>query len=89
MNTEERIEKTERRIKTVEDAVVLLTVLTDSHNDRLESLLKNDDNLNAKISALIDAQINSEDRMLKINEALDKLTELAKVAHQRLDLLEK
>jgi len=89
MNTEERIGKTERRIKTVEDAVVLLTVLTDSHNDRLESLLKNDDNLNAKISALIDAQINSEDRMLKINEALDKLTELAKVAHQRLDLLEK
>jgi len=67
----------------------LLTVLTDSHNDRFESLLKDDENLNAKVSALIDAQISSEDRIQSINEALDKLTQLVKVAHQRLDILEK
>jgi hypothetical protein len=55
----------------------------------LESLLKDDENLNAKVSALIDAQISSEYRIQSINEALDKLTELVKVAHQRLDILEK
>ncbi|MGI8641204.1 MAG: hypothetical protein ACR2MG_14810 [Pyrinomonadaceae bacterium] len=89
MNSEERVGKAERRIKTVEDAIILLTVLTDSHNDRLETLLKDDENLNAKISALIDAQISSEDQIQSINEALDKLTALVKIAHQRLDILEK
>ncbi len=89
MNSEERIGKVERRVETIEDAIVLLTVLTDSHNDRFESLLKDDENLNAKVSALIDAQTSSEHRIQSINEALDKLTELVKVAHQRLDILEK
>ena len=89
MNSEERIGKVERRVETIEDAIVLLTVLTDSHNDRLESLLKDDENLNAKVSVLIDAQISSEDRIQSINKALDKLTELVKVSHQRLDILEK
>ncbi len=69
------------RVKTVEDAIVLLTKLVSNHDDRLYDSLKEDENLNAKISALVDAQIRNETK-------LDKMIESIKIAHSRLDHLE-
>ena len=39
MSIENRVTKTESRIKTLEDALVFLTALGDSHNDQLEAFL--------------------------------------------------
>lgn len=75
MNTEERVGKVERRVKNVEEAIVLLTALTDNHNDRLEDSLGANNNLDAKISALIDAQIAGEDKMSSLREKLSALAD--------------
>ena len=88
MSSEERFGKLERRVKTVEEAITLLSNLLASHDDRLEDSVKDTENLEAKIAALVDAQIRSEDKLQNINDALDKLTELVKTAHQRIDRLE-
>lgn len=80
--------KVEKRVKTVEEAVLLLTELTISHGERLEDSLRDKENLNAKISALVDAQIRSEDKLQNINSALEQLTKLVEKAHLRIDRLE-
>lgn len=88
MSIEERVGKVEKRVKTVEEAVTLLTSLVVSHDDRLEDSVKDNENLETKIAALVDVQIRSESKLQNINDALDKLTELVKVTHQRIDRLE-
>ena len=89
MNIDERVFKVERRVSTVEEAIQLLSQLIASHDDRLFDSLKKDEDLSEKITMLIDAQIRNEDKIQDINSALDKLTDLVKVAHSRLDRLEK
>lgn len=88
MSIEERVGKVEKRVKTVEEAVTLLTSLVVSRDDRLEDSVKDNENLETKIAALVDVQIRSESKLQNINDALDKLTELVKVTHQRIDRLE-
>lgn len=88
MSLEERVTDMERKVSTVEDAIKLLSQLIASHDDRLYDSLKKDEDLSAKLTMLIDAQIRSEDKIQNINEALDKLTGLVKTAHSRLDRLE-
>ncbi len=102
MNTGERIGKIEKRVNTIEKAVQILTELIVSHDERLVKTLNNDEDLNAKISALVDAQIRSEDklqalidtqmrnedRLQIINSALGQLTQLVEKAHSRIDRLE-
>lgn len=61
MSVEERLDKTERRIETVEDAIKLLSKLIANHDDRLYDSLKGREDLNEKITMLIDSQIHSED----------------------------
>ncbi len=68
MSVDEKIEKIGKRLRTVEDAVILLTKLVDSHDDRLIYSLKEDENLSDKISALVDAQIRSEDILHSIRQ---------------------
>ncbi|HLM03169.1 MAG TPA: hypothetical protein VK400_19105 [Pyrinomonadaceae bacterium] len=87
MSSEERFGKLEMRVKTVEEAITLLSNLLANHDDRLEDSVKDNENLEAKIAALVDAQIRSEDKLQNINDALDKLTKLVKTAHQRIDRL--
>lgn len=89
MDSEQKIAKLGRRVKTVEEAVLLLTELTTIHDEKSYTHMKNGEELNAKISAMIDAQIRSEDKIQTINQALDKLIDLTRLAHQRLDKLEK
>jgi uncharacterized coiled-coil protein SlyX len=81
MSVEERVDRAERRIATVEDAIKLLSALLANHDDRLYDSLKSRENMDAKITMLIDAQIRSEDK-------LQKLTELVGAAHSRIDRLE-
>jgi chromosome segregation ATPase len=88
MSIEERLGKVGRRVKTVEEAITLLSNLLASHDDRLEDSVKDNENLEAKIAALVDAQIRSESKLQNINDALDKLTDLVKRAHGRIDRLE-
>ena len=88
MSIEQRVTKMERKVSTIEDAISLLSQLIASHVDRLYDSFKKDEDSSAKITMLIDAQIRSEDKIQNINEALDKLTELVKTAHRRIDRLE-
>ncbi len=88
MSIEDRVGKAERRVKSVEQAVQLLSELVISHDESFVKFLKNDEELNAKISALIDAQIRGEDKLQNINFALEKLTRLVETAHTRIDRLE-
>jgi hypothetical protein len=81
MENEERISRLERRVKTVEDAVQLLTELIISHDERLVTSIKNDEELNDRIAALIDAQIRGEDK-------IQRVTDLVEAAHLRIDRLE-
>ena len=81
MNIENRVTKTESRIKTLEDALVFLTALGDSHNDQLEKFLfsleelkANQINTDEKLNALIDAQIVTEDKMQEL-QAVQRKTE--------------
>lgn len=87
----ERIEKAERRIKTVEDAVILLTALTDSHNDQLENFLFGLDELKAnqknsddKINMLIDAQITTEDKLQRFEAEMKVFREESEKANKSL-----
>lgn len=96
MNSEKKIERLERKVKTVEEAILLLSELTASHDEMLYIQMKSDEDLNEKISALIDAQIRSEDKMEALNTAQNKteekmqsLIDLTRLAHRRLDELEK
>jgi chromosome segregation ATPase len=102
MNVEERIQKAERKIATVEDAIKLLSQLVTNHDERLVDWLKGREDSDAKINMLIDSQIQtdnkinvlidsqkrSDDKIHSINQALDKLTELVKASHSRIDDLE-
>jgi DNA-binding protein H-NS len=102
MNVEERIQKAERKIATVEDAIKLLSQLVTNHDERLVDSLKGREDSDAKINMLIDSQIQtddkinvlidsqkrSDDKIHSINQALDKLTELVKASHSRIDGLE-
>jgi uncharacterized coiled-coil protein SlyX len=116
MNVEERIQKAERKIATVEDAIKLLSQLVTNHDERLvdslkgredsdakinmliDSQIQTDDKINVlidsqkrsddKINVLIDSQKRSDDKIHSINQVLDKLTELVKASHSRIDGLE-
>jgi chromosome segregation ATPase len=102
MNVEERIQKAERKIATVEDAIKLLSQLVTNHDERLVDSLKGREDSDAKINMLIDSQIQtddkinvlidsqkrSDDKINSINQVLDKLTELVKASHSRIDGLE-
>jgi chromosome segregation ATPase len=73
MKLEERVEKNERRLKTVEDAIILLTKLGDSHTDQLEQIIFGIDELRAaqsetseRVNMLIDAQIRTDDEIKEI-----------------------
>ena len=73
METEQRFNKVEKRIKTVEEAILLLSELSIGHGERLDDSLRDRENLNEKISALIDAQIRSEDRTQEANTKISAL----------------
>ena len=88
MRIEERVSKSERKIETVEDAIKLLSKLIANHDERLYDSLKGREDLNEKITMLIDAQIRNEDAIQKVNQHIDKLAELVAKSHQRLDRLE-
>ncbi|MDQ3133074.1 MAG: hypothetical protein M3Q99_20270 [Acidobacteriota bacterium] len=88
MSIEERVSKSERKIETVEDAIKLLSKLIANHDERLYDSLKGREDLNEKITMLIDAQIRNEDAIQKVNQHIDKLAELVAKSHQRLDRLE-
>ncbi len=95
MSIEERVSKPERKIETVEDAIKLLSKLIANHDERLYDSLKGRENLDEKITMLIDAQIRNEDAIQKVNQHIekvnqhiDKLADLVNKSHQRLDRLE-
>jgi chromosome segregation ATPase len=90
MSIEERVGKMERRVQNVEEAIALLTALITSHDDRLEDSVKDGENLEAKISALIDAQIRSEDKISGLAERQDKTEALMQeVINQLSNLAER
>ncbi len=97
MDIEQKIIKVERKVKGIEEAIELLTKLTDSHNDRLFDSIKEDENLSEKINALVDAQIRTDDKIAALADAQtrtdDKIAALADAQNKTDDrfalLLEK
>lgn len=95
MKSEERIEKVEKRVRTVEEAIVLLTQLSNSGAERMEKFLFgleelrfNVEELRAgqhdtqeKINMLIDAQMRTEDQVREVSA-------LVKAAHERIDKID-
>lgn len=75
MSLEERVGKVEKRVKNVEEAIALLSNLLASHDDRLEDSVKDNENLEAKMAALIDAQIRTEDKMVILEAKMVELAE--------------
>ncbi len=89
MKAEEEIPKIKRRVKNVEEAIVLLTELTNRHTDRFEEsafsrteMRSGIANTDEKLNALIDAQIRSEDRQIETDAKTAKSQRLsdAKIA---------
>ncbi len=71
MNIEERVNRSERKIETVEDAIKLLSQLIANHDERLYDSSKGREDLDEKITMLIDAQIRSEDKLHLQSEDLN------------------
>jgi DNA repair ATPase RecN len=83
----EEFKKLEPRVKTVEDAIRLLTELTLRHEERLDDheqrladheqrLAEQESaerNLTAKMEALVDAQIRTEDALQRLTIKVDRL----------------
>ncbi len=87
METEQRFNKVEKGVETVEEAILLLSELSIGHGERLEDSLRDRENLNTKISALIDAQIRSEDRMQETNAKLALLADSQQETNAKLAFL--
>ncbi len=76
----EEFKKLEPRVKTVEEAIRLLTELTlrheerlDDHEQRLAEQESAERNLTAKMEALVDAQIRTEDALQRLTAKVDRL----------------
>ena len=79
MKTEGEILRLKRRVGTIEGAITLLTELADRHTDRFEEFMfsmkemRSDQvNTDEKMTALIDAQIRSEDELSKFRQKSDE-----------------
>jgi uncharacterized coiled-coil protein SlyX len=72
MSIEERVGKVEKRVKTVEEAITLLSNLLASHDARLKNPVKDRGNLEAKMTELLAAQARSDARMAALIEAQNK-----------------
>ena len=85
---------TEERLARLENAFVNLTRLAESLDERLNTQLswinllgEAQTNSEAKIAALADAQIKTEDALVKLTEAHTKLAESQAHTDRRLDAL--
>lgn len=73
MDTEQKVEKLGKRVKTVEEAVLLLTSLIENHGDLIYDFVKENESFNEKINALVDSQIRREDDNKKSDEKINAL----------------
>ena len=87
----------EKRLETVEDAILIMKDLLVSHNERLENYFfalekarqereASNKDFNFKLNALIDAQIRNETEIDKVKESIEKLSE---ASHSQLHRIEK
>lgn len=97
---EERVKKTERRIKTVEEAILVLSEKIYIHDDWWEEhrvfqreTEANQKDTEAKIAALVDAQIQSEQEMREFRHSTKKmfgqLIKLLEKMDKRIEAVEK
>lgn len=69
---ESRVSKLEPRVKNVEEAIVLLTAMALRAEERMDSFDGALANLTVKVEALADAQIRTEDAVLRLTTRLDR-----------------
>ena len=90
---EERVKKAELRIKTVEEAILLLSKKMLIHDDWWDEHRAFQADTDAKIAALIDAQIKNEDDIKEFRQATKKmfahLIKMLDKMDKRIELLEK
>lgn len=90
----------EKRLDTVEEAILIMKDLLVSHNERLENYFfalekerqereESNKDFNFKLNALIDAQIRNETEIDKVKESIEKLSEASQSQLQRIEKLEK
>jgi hypothetical protein len=71
----EEIHQISTRVINLEDAFVKLVQLTVSMDERMDTLLEAQANSEARIAALADAQIRTEQAQIKTEQALTRLAE--------------
>ena len=82
----------EKRVETVEEAILIMKDLLVSHDERLEDyfrvLHESREDFNFKLNALIDAQIRNETEIDKVKESIEKLSEASQSQLHRIEKLE-
>ena len=82
----------EKRLETVEEAILIMKDLLVSHDERLEDYFKvlqeSREDFNFKLNALIDAQMRNETGIDKVKESIEKLSEASQSQLQRIENLE-
>ena len=97
---EERVKKAERRIKNVEEAILMLTESMLIQDDWWDEYRSNQTNTDVKITALVDAQIRSESEIKEFRQETNEfrratkqmfnhLIKLIDKMDKRIELLEK
>ncbi len=89
----------EERVKTLEQATIMMRDLVISHDERLENFLyaldrerqereESNKDFNFKLNALIDAQIRNESEIERVKDSIEKLSEASQSQLKRIEKLE-
>lgn len=82
----------EKRVKLIEEAIMMLKDLIIRHDERLDKVEKDGRNttedFNFKLNALIDSQIRNETELTEIKESIIELRKLSESTIKRVENLE-
>lgn len=82
----------EKRVKLMEEAIIMLKDLIIRHDERLDKVEKesksNAEDFNFKFNALIDSQIRNETEITEIKETIIELRKLSESTIKRVENLE-
>ena len=92
LKTLSKIMDIEKRVKMIEEAIMLMKDLIIRHDERLDTfqteIRESREDFNFKMNALIDAQIRNEAEFKEVKESIVDLRDVSKSALQRIENLE-
>lgn len=89
--------ETEKRIKLIEEAIVIMKDLIVRHDERFDDIRKDkkasDEDFNFKLNALIDSQIRNETEFREVKDSIsevkESIIELRKLSESNIKRIEK